>query len=65
MNKLSRIPPPIPERLLRPATPELEAQALAEALAAVDAGRWVSSERVNAWLDSLGTDHELPMPKCE
>ena len=65
MNKHSRITPPIPERLLRPATPELEAQALAEALASVDAGKGIPAERVIAWLESWGTDNELPPPHCE
>ena len=65
MNKVSRIPPPIPERLLRPATPELEAKALAEARAQVAAGKGIPAERVFAWLESLGTDHELPPPHCE
>ena len=32
------------------------------ALAEVDAGRFVSHERVMTWLDRLGTDKPLPMP---
>jgi hypothetical protein len=65
MNKIVRPTLPIPERLRRPATPELEAAALAEARAEVAAGKWVAADRVHAWLDSLGTEHELPMPTCE
>jgi hypothetical protein len=61
MNKIVRPAPPIPERLRRPATPELEAAALAEA----KAQKAVPAERVFAWLESLGTDHELLPPHCE
>ena len=39
-----------------------EDERIAEADADVAAGRMVSSERVNEWLDSIGTDHELPPP---
>lgn len=35
---------------------------IAEALADAAAGRVVSQAAVNAWIDSLGTDHELPVP---
>lgn len=40
-----------------------EAARIAEARASVAAGRVVSSERVDAWIDSLGTEHELPVPR--
>lgn len=33
-----------------------------EGLAAVDAGRTVNHEAVQAWADSLGTDGQLPTP---
>ena len=39
-----------------------EAVMIAEARASVAAGRVVSFEAVSAWIDSLGTDHELPPP---
>jgi predicted transcriptional regulator len=39
-----------------------EADRIAEARADVAAGRLVSSARVKAWIDSIGTDHELPVP---
>ncbi len=29
------------------------------------AGRMIPIEKVIAWVDSWGTDHELPMPECE
>ena len=29
------------------------------------AGRFVSHERVMEWLDSWGTENELPIPECE
>lgn len=34
-----------------------------EGLADVDAGRTISDEAIGEWIDSLGTDHELPVPK--
>jgi predicted transcriptional regulator len=39
-----------------------EAERIAEARADVAAGRLVSSSRVKLWIDSIGTDHELPPP---
>jgi predicted transcriptional regulator len=36
-----------------------EATMIAEARASAAAGRVVSSEKVDAWIDSLDTDHEL------
>ncbi|MFL5285794.1 MAG: hypothetical protein ACJ8AW_33665 [Rhodopila sp.] len=39
-----------------------EAEGIARARASVAAGRVVDSARVKAWIDSLGTDHELPVP---
>jgi predicted transcriptional regulator len=40
-----------------------EVERIAEARASVASGRVVSSEAVDAWIDSLGTDHELPPPR--
>jgi len=34
-----------------------------EGLASVDAGEGVPEETVEAWIDSLGTDQPLPMPR--
>jgi predicted transcriptional regulator len=39
-----------------------EAEMIAEADADIAAGRLVDSADVDAWIDSLGTDHELPVP---
>ncbi len=39
-----------------------EAQMIAEADADIAAGRLVDSAKVKAWIDSIGTDHELPVP---
>lgn len=33
-----------------------------EGLADVDAGHLIDDEAMQAWADSLGTDHELPVP---
>ena len=40
-----------------------EAERIAKARASAAAGRVVSSEDVDAWIDSLDTDHELPPPR--
>jgi predicted transcriptional regulator len=45
------------ERLAR------ERQQIEEARASVAAGRVVSERAFNAWVDSLGTEHELPVPQ--
>jgi len=39
-----------------------EAERIAEARADIAAGRVVSSARVKAWIDSIGTAHELTVP---
>ena len=39
-----------------------EAAMIAEAEAELDAGLYVDSADVDAWIDSIGTDHELPLP---
>lgn len=40
-----------------------EAERIAEARASVAAGRIVSSAQIDAWIDSLGTSNELPVPR--
>lgn len=47
-----------------PADEADEDRALAEAEAALAAGRVVSHEVVSKWLLSWGTPNELPPPKC-
>jgi predicted transcriptional regulator len=39
-----------------------EAERIAEARADIAAGRLVDSAKVKAWIDSIGTDHEMPVP---
>jgi len=39
-----------------------EAGGIAKARASVAAGRVVDEAEVDAWIDSIGTDHELPVP---
>jgi predicted transcriptional regulator len=39
-----------------------EAKMIAEADAAIAAGWLVDEAEVDAWVDSIGTDHELPVP---
>jgi predicted transcriptional regulator len=39
-----------------------EADRIAEARAELDAGLYVDSAEIGAWIASIGTDHELPLP---
>ncbi len=39
-------------------------EAIREGIADVDAGRVVDHEAVAAWLESWGTENELPVPRC-
>lgn len=39
-----------------------EAERIAEARAELDGGFFASSAEVKAWIDSIGTEHELPVP---
>jgi hypothetical protein len=39
-----------------------EAKMIAEADADIAAGHVVDEAEVDAWIDSIGTDHELPVP---
>jgi len=47
-----------------PADDAEEDRAMAEAEAALAAGRVISHEAVSRWLQSWGTPNELPPPKC-
>jgi predicted transcriptional regulator len=40
----------------------LEAEGLARARASAEAGKLIDSDEIDAWIDSLGTDRELPPP---
>lgn len=40
-----------------------EARRIAEADASIAAGHVVTFEEVSAWVDSLGTPNELPLPR--
>ncbi len=39
-----------------------EAEGIAAARAELDAGLYVDADEIDAWIDSIGTDHELPPP---
>jgi predicted transcriptional regulator len=39
-----------------------EAETIAEARAELDAGLYATSAEVKAWIDSIGTGRELPVP---
>ena len=57
---LNRAPETNEDRRIRLA---YEAQLIAEAEADAAAGRLLEGEAVSSWLESLGTDHELPRPQ--
>jgi hypothetical protein len=40
-----------------------EAEMIAEADADIAAGFYVDSDEMDVWIDSIGTDHELPPPR--
>lgn len=39
-----------------------EAEGIAQADAELDAGLYVDAAEMRAWVESIGTDHELPPP---
>ncbi len=39
-----------------------EAERVAEADAEIEAGLYVDADEIDAWIDRIGTDHELPPP---
>jgi predicted transcriptional regulator len=39
-----------------------DAKMIAEADTQIEAGPFVGSDEIDAWTDSIGTDHELPPP---
>jgi hypothetical protein len=41
---------------------ELEAAMIAKADAEIEAGLYVDADEIDAWIDSIGTDHEAPPP---
>jgi len=43
---------------------EWQEQRIREAMAAADRGELVSNEKVKAWVESLGTKNERPVPKA-
>jgi predicted transcriptional regulator len=54
---------PTTKNILEGADDDVEAHAIAEAEAAIKAGRVVPHEEVVKWLKSWGTDNELPCPE--
>ena len=40
-----------------------EAERIAEADDDIAAGRLIDEAEIDAWIDSIGTDHELPPPR--
>lgn len=62
MNLDADQPPPPETEDERRTRLSWEAKRIAEADAEVAAGLYVDADEIDAWLDSLGTDHELPPP---
>ena len=51
-----------------PATPQVDKakrDAVQAGIKAVKEGRTIPHEKVKAWLESLGTDEEMPPPQCK
>jgi predicted transcriptional regulator len=44
---------------------ESKRQAIAQAVAEADKGVFVSDEAMTSWVDSWGTDNELPLPRAD
>lgn len=63
LNVETGLAPEVENQAERQARLAWEAERIAEAQASVRAGRVVSSEKVEAWIDNLGTAHELPLPR--
>jgi hypothetical protein len=69
---LSLVPslsPDVDENVFPPEVPGAEDEAAIRAhiqagLADFEAGRFVSHDKVVAWLESWGTEDELPVPEC-
>lgn len=56
-------PMPLPEAdAARQARTVWEAERIAEAPAELDAGLYVDPAEIGAWINSIGTSHEMPPP---
>jgi predicted transcriptional regulator len=44
---------------------EAKAQMIREAVTQADKGVFISEDKMTAWFESLGTDHELPEPQAD
>ncbi len=68
---MDTVPHPVDDSVETPSETEAErqrrlaweAEGIAKARASAAAGQLIDSEEVDAWIDSLGTDHELPPPR--
>jgi len=63
MTRPAPIPQPVETEAERQRRLAWEAERIAEAEADVAAGRVIDSAEIDAWIDSIGTDHELPPPR--
>ena len=53
------------DRLARVILDEAKRLAILEGIADADAGRTIPHDEVKAWLESWGTENELPAPTCK
>ena len=44
---------------------EAKTQMISEAVTQADKGMFISEDKMTAWFESLGTDHELPEPQAD
>jgi predicted transcriptional regulator len=43
---------------------QLQLESIRRGFAEIEAGHYIPHEAMKSWLLSLGSDHELPPPKC-
>ena len=43
---------------------QLQLESIRRSFAEMEAGHYIPHEAMKAWLVSLGSEHELPPPKC-
>jgi predicted transcriptional regulator len=43
---------------------QLQGESIRRGFAEMEAGHYIPHEAMKAWLVSLGSEHELPPPKC-
>jgi predicted transcriptional regulator len=62
VTRIPDVEPPVETEADRQRRIAWEAVMIAQADASIAAGRVVDEAAVDAWIDSIGTDNELPVP---